>query len=65
MGSGRSSSLRIGGDSLAVVISGRAGGASDHSAGVDLRDGSGEPYFPLGKGKGIIDLIKFPEESEL
>ena len=64
MGPGRSSSLRIGGDSSAVVVYGRAAGASDRSAGVDLRDAPGEPHFPLGKGKGIIDLIMFPEESE-
>ena len=60
MGSGRSSSLRIGGDSLVVVISGQAGGASDRSAGVDLRDALGEPPFPLNKGKGRINQIKYP-----
>ena len=32
MGPGRSSSLRIGGDSSVVVITGRAGGASGRSA---------------------------------
>ena len=55
MGPGRSSSLRIGGDSSTVVSSGRTGGASDRSAGVDLRDAPGEPPFPLNKGKGRID----------
>ena len=64
MGPGRSSSLHIGGDSSAVVVSGRAGDASDRSVGVNLRDAPWDPPFPLGKGKGIIDLIKFPEESE-
>ena len=64
MGPSRSSSLRIGGNSSDVVVSGRAGGASYRLAGVDLRDVPGEPPFPLGKGKGIIDLIKFPEGSE-
>ena len=35
MGPGRSSSLHIGGDSSAVTGSGRTGGVSDRSAGVD------------------------------
>ena len=60
MGLGRSSSLRIGGDSSVVVGSGRFGGASDRLAGVDLRDAPGEPPFPLNKGKGRIDQIKHP-----
>ena len=64
MGSGRSSSLRIGGDSSAVVGSGRTGGTSDLSVGVDLRDVPGEPPFPLTKGKGRIDQIKYPGGSE-
>ena len=64
MGPGCSSSLRIGGDSLAVVGSGRTGGASDRSAGVDLRDAPREPPFPLNKGKGRIDQIKYPGGSK-
>ena len=64
MGLGHSSSLRIGGDSSAVTGSGRTGGASDHSAGVDLRDDPRAPPFPLDKGKGIIDQIKYPGGSE-
>ena len=60
MGPGRSSSLRIGGDSSVAADSRRAGGASDRSAGVDLRDAPGEPPFPLNKGKGRIDKIKYP-----
>ena len=60
MGPGRSSSLRIGGDSSAVTGSGRTGGASDRSAGVDLRDAPRAPPFPLDKGKGRIDQIKYP-----
>ena len=60
MGPGRSSSLRIGGDSSAVASSGRIGGASDRSTGVELRDAPGAPHFPLDKGKGKIDLIKCP-----
>ena len=64
MGSGRSSSLRIGGESSAATGSGRTGGASDRSTGVDLRDAPGVPPFPLDKGKGKVDQIKYPEGSE-
>ena len=59
MGSGRSSSLRIGGDSSAVAGSRRTGGVSDRSAGVELRDAPSAPPFPLDKGKGRVDLIKY------
>ena len=55
MGPGRSSSLRIGGDSSAVFGSRQTGGASDHLVGVDLWDAPREPPFPLNKGKGRID----------
>ena len=64
MGPGRSSSLRIGADSSAVTGSRRTGGASDRSAGVDLRDAPRAPPFPLDKGKGRIDQIKYPGGSE-
>ena len=64
MGQGHSSSLLIGGDSLAAVGSGRTGCAFDRSAGVDLRDAPREPPFPLNKGKGRIDQIKYPRGSE-
>ena len=64
MGPGRSSSLRIGGDSMADAIYGRTGGASDRSAGVELRDTLGAPPFPLDKGKGRVNLIKYPGWSE-
>ena len=64
MGLGRSSSLGIGGDSSIAAGSGRTGGASDRSTGVDLRDAPGEPPFPLNKGKGRIDEIKYPGGSE-
>ena len=60
MGPGRSSSLRIGGDSSAVPNSGRTGGESDLLDVVALRDAPGEPPLPLGKGKGRIDEIKYP-----
>ena len=59
MGPGHSSSLRIRGDSSVAAGSRRAGGASVRSAGVDLRDASGEPHFPLNKGRGRIDEIKY------
>ena len=38
MGPGRSSSLRIGGDSSVISDSGRISGASDHLVGVVFRD---------------------------
>ena len=64
MGPGRFSSLRIGGDTLAVVGFGRTGGASIRSTGVDLQDAPREPPFPLNKGKGRIDQIKYLGGSE-
>ena len=60
MGPSRFSSLLIGDDSSAVSSSGRTGGASDRSAGVGLRDAPRAPPFPLDKGKGRVDLIKYP-----
>ena len=63
MGSGRSSSLRIGGDSSAVPSSGRTGDASDNLNGVALQNALGEPLFPLDRGKGKIDEIKYPRGS--
>ena len=64
MGPGRSSSLCIGGDSSIAAGSRRTGGASDRLAGVDLQDAPEEPPFPLSKGKGIIDEIKYPGGSK-
>ena len=64
MGSGRSPSLLIWGDSSMVSGSGRTGGEFDRLAVVALRDASGEPPFPLGKGKDKIDEIKYPVGSE-
>ena len=60
MGPGCFSSLRIGGDSSAVAGSRRTGGVSDRSAGVELRDAPRAPLFPLDKGKGRVNLIKYP-----
>ena len=54
----------IGGDSSVVAGSGRTGGAFDRLTGVDLRDAPREPPFPLNKGKGRIDEIKYPGGSE-
>ena len=59
MGPGRSSSLRIEGDSYVVSDSGQESGASDQLSGVSFRDVAGEPPLPLDKGKGRIDEIKY------
>ena len=64
MGPGRSCSLRIGGDPSVVSSSGRSGSASDRLFGVALRNTPGEPPFPLDKGKGRIDKIKYLGGSE-
>ena len=64
MGPGRSSSLRIGGDSSMESGSGRTGGESNILAVVVLRHAPGEPPSPLGKGKDKIDEIKYPIGSE-
>ena len=64
MGPGRSSSLRIGGDSSAESGSGRTGGESNRLATIILRDAPGEPPSLLGKGKGKFDEIKYPVGSE-
>ena len=61
---GRSSSLCIGGDSSVVSGSGWTGGASDSLNGVVLRNAQREPPFPLDKGKGRIDEIKYPQGLE-
>ena len=64
MGPSLSSSLRIGGDSSAVAGSGRTGGASYRLVVVKLRNAPGAPPFPLDKGKGRVNLIKYPGGSE-
>ena len=64
MGPGRSSSLRIGGDPSAVASSVWTRGASDRSV-VDVRQNAlGAPLLPLDKGKGRVNLIKYPGGSE-
>ena len=64
MGPGRSSSLRIGGGSSAAAGSGRTGDAFDRLTMVDLQDAPRVPPFPLDKGKGRVDQIKYPGGSE-
>ena len=60
MGLGRSSSLRIGDDSSAVAGPGRTKGVSDRSAVAERQTDPGAPPLPLDKGKGKINLIKYP-----
>ena len=64
MSPGRSSSLRIGDGSPAVVNTGRIRGASDRSTVVVRRDTPGVPPLPLDKGKERINLIEFPRGSD-
>ena len=64
MGPGRSSSLRIDGDSSAIAGFGRTGGVSDRLTGVELRGAPEVPPLPLDKGKGKVNLIKYPGGSE-
>ena len=60
MGPGRSSSLRISDDSLAIIGSGRVRNASDRPAVVAPLNVPGAPPLPLDKNKGKINLIKYP-----
>ena len=64
MGMGRSSSLRIGDDSSAVTGHERTRGVSDRSAVAERQNAHGAPPLPLDKGKGKINLIKYPEGSD-
>ena len=64
MGPGRSSSLRIGGDPSTVSGSARTRGASDRSAANECQNARGAPPLPLDKGKGRVNLIKYPGGSE-
>ena len=61
---GRSSSLHIRGDPSVVFGFGWTGGSSDLLTGVAPRNAPGEPPFPVDKGKGKIDEIKYPGGSE-
>ena len=64
MGPGRSSALRIGGDSSTESGSRSMGGESNRLAMVVLRDAPREPPSPLGRGKDKIDELKYPMGSE-
>ena len=60
MGPGRSSSLRIGDDSSVVVSTGRAGGASGHSAISEPQNAAEAPPLPFDESKEKINLITYP-----
>ena len=60
MGPGRSSILRIGSNPTEASSSGRTGGESDSLVVVVHRVAPGEPPFPLDKGKGKINEIRYP-----
>ena len=64
MGPGHSSSLRIGDDSSAVAGPGRTRGVSDRSAVAERQNAPGALPLPLDKGKGKINLIKYPGGSD-
>ena len=64
MSPGHSSSLRIDGEFSAIAGSGRTGGVFDCSAGAELRDAPEVPLLPLDKGKGKVNLIKYPGGPE-
>ena len=64
MGPSRSSILCIGSDSTEASSSGWTGGESDSLAVVVHRVASGEPAFPLDKGKGKISEIRYPSGFE-
>ena len=64
MGPGRSSSLRIGGDSPVAASIGWTRRVVNRSAAVELRDAPGAPPLPLDKGKGRVSLIEYPEGSD-
>ena len=64
MGLGHSSSLRIGDDSSVVAGSGRTRDASDSSTVVEPQNVPRAPPPPLDKGKGKINLIKYPGGSD-
>ena len=59
MGPGRSSVLRIGSNPAEASSSGWTGG-DDILAVVVHRDAPREPPFPLDKGKGKINEIRYP-----
>ena len=64
MGPSRSFVLRIGSNLAEASSSGRIGGESNSLAVVVHRVAPGEPPFPLDKGKGKINEIRYPSGSE-
>ena len=64
MGPGRSSILHIGSNPTEASCLGRTGGESDSLALVVHRVVPREPPFPLGKGKGKINEIRYPSGFE-
>ena len=64
MGPGRSSVLRIGSNPAKASSSSRTDGGYDNLAVVVHRAASGEPPFPLDKGKGKLNEIRFPSGFE-
>ena len=64
MGPSRSSVLRIGSNPAEASSSGRTGGESDRLAVVVHQVAPEEPPFPLGKGKGKINEIRYSSGSE-
>ena len=64
MGPSRSSILRIGSNPAEESSSGRTDGGNDSLAVVVHRAVPGEPHFPLNKGKGKINQIRYPSGSE-
>ena len=63
MGLSRSSSLRISDDSSTVAGYGRVRDAPCRSAAVEPQNALRVPLLPLDKGKGKINLIKYPGGS--
>ena len=64
MGPSLSSILRIGSNPTEASSSGRTDGGNDNLAVVVHRAAPGEPHFPLDKGKGKINEIRYPSGSE-
>ena len=64
MGPSRSFVLRIGSNPTEASSSGRTDGGNDNLAVVVHWATPGEPPFPLDKGKGKINEIRYPSGSE-
>ena len=64
MGPSLSSILRIGSNPTEASSSGRTDWGNDNLAVVVHRAAPGEPHFPLDKGKGKINEIRYPSGSE-